>query len=167
MSRLFIANTTKQNHEFHYWMPEQRKTIVKMIRAGSQEEIHPGAGREAHEYIVAQHVQFGLKPVNEIDRTKEFIGLCYQFDRPISSERMNETFEHNDEVLKQQAQERRKEAAIATESQLEEIASQSHNGLRNFEVEIVEEAQKGVDIQVNETIEVARPGRRGRPRNNN
>jgi hypothetical protein len=159
---LFVANTTKQHHEFNFWVPEQRRFFTVKIQAGGQENIYPQGTRDVHEYIIAQHKVYGIKPVSEIDRAKGFVGLCYQFDKPISTDRLNETIERNDLSLNESARERRKEAALAMDAQLSEVARDTRNGLSNLEVEVIEEEKKGVDSQVNETIVVEKQGRRSR-----
>jgi len=159
---LFVANTTKQHHEFMFWVPEQRRYFTKLIRAGGQEEIYPEGDRDVHEGIIAQHRQYGIKHVSEIDRSKEFIGLCYQFDNPISADRLTETIERNEGVLVAEAQERRVEATAALDGQLSQIAQESGTNLSGLDVEVVEEQRKGVDTQVNETLSIEKPGRRSR-----
>jgi hypothetical protein len=158
---LFIANTTKQHHEFMFWVPEQRRYFTKLIRAGGQEQIYPEGTRDVHEGIIAQHRQYGIKALSEIDRTKEFVGLCYQFDHPIPADRLTEAIEHNDDVMVSEAQERRKEATAALNESLTQVAQDSGTNLSGLDVEVVEEQKKGVDTQVNETISVNKPGRRG------
>lgn len=161
-SKFYVANTSKQHNEFTFWVPEQRRPFTQMIRAGTQELIYPQGEREVHESIIQQHQHYGIKPLSEIDRAKGFVGLCYQFDSPISTDRLNEIMLRNDGALTESSLERRKEAAAALESSLSEIAENSHNGLRSLEIEVVEEARKGVDTQVSETISIEKPGRRGR-----
>lgn len=145
-----------------FWVPEQRRYFTKLIRAGAQEQIYPEGSRDVHEGIIAQHRQYGLKAVSEIDRTKEFIGLCYQFDAPVSAERLTETIERNEVVMVAEAQERRKEATAALDGQLSQIAQDSGTNLSGLDVEVIEDQKKGVDTQLNETLSIEKPGRRVR-----
>jgi uncharacterized protein YtpQ (UPF0354 family) len=163
---LYIGNCSKQTFEFNYWVGENKKYFTTVIRHGGQESVFEKGTRQDHEYIVDQHKIYGLIPVSEIDRSKEFVGLCYQYDKPITLDRLQTTFDHNDEVMAHASQEHRKIATLAMDDILNRSAQNSDATLQNFEVGIVEQAQKGVDTQVNETITVENPASRsrGRPR---
>ncbi len=167
---LFIANCSKQNFEIHYWVEgSPNKPVVTKIRPGAQENIYPQGNRVDHQRIIDQHRPYGLIPVSEIDRHDGFVGQCYQFDTPIPLDRLQSTMKRNDEDLYAEAQERRKEAAAATDDTVRRAAQESEMKVGNFEVEITEVEQKGVDQTVHEVITVSadapqEPRRRGRPR---
>lgn len=165
---LFVANLSKQQFELHYWVENSKKPVVTKIKPGGQENIYPQGTRVDHERIVEQHKPYGMVPVSEIDRRKEFVGQCFQFDAPIPHDRLFTTMERNDDMLYAQAQERRKEAAAATDDIVRKAAQEADMKVGNFEVEIQEVEQKGVDTQVHEVITVGEddaPKRgRGRPR---
>jgi hypothetical protein len=167
---LYVANVTKKVFELHYWVENTHKPIVEKIQPGGQKSIYPQGNQVDHQRIVDQHKVYGLIPVSEIDRSKEFIGQCYQFDKPITHERMFSMFERNDEILYEDAQRRRQEAAAATDDLVKRAAQETDNKVKNFEMEIEEVEQKGVDTQVHEVITVSEdaqePRRRGRPRRN-
>jgi len=170
MSKLFIANCTKQDFEFHFWVDENTRPITTKIRMGSQMLIYEQGTKSDHEHIIKQHQIYGLKPVNEIDRTKEFVGLCYQFEKPIPLDRLQTTFDHNDDAMAHSAQEHRKLATLSMDDTLKRSAQETDSTLANFEVEVVEQQQKGVDTKIHESIVVenqaAQSRGRGRPRNN-
>ncbi|KGC13675.1 hypothetical protein DM48_370 [Burkholderia gladioli] len=167
---LFIANCSKQNFEIHYWVEgSPNKPVVTKIRPGAQENIYPQGNRVDHQRIIDQHRPYGLIPVSEIDRHDGFVGQCYQFDTPIPLDRLQSTMKRNDEDLYAEAQERRKEAAAATDDTVRRAAQESEMKVGNFEVEITEVEQKGVDQTVHEVITVTADApqetrRRGRPR---
>ncbi|MFY4709961.1 hypothetical protein [Burkholderia glumae] len=167
---LFIANCSKQNFEIHYWVEgSPNKPVVTKIRPGAQASIYPQGNRVDHQRIIDQHRPYGLIPVSEIDRHDGFVGQCYQFDTPIPLDRLQSTMKRNDEDLYAEAQERRKEAAAATDDTVRRAAQESEMKVGNFEVEITEVEQKGVDQTVHEVITVTadapqEPRRRGRPR---
>lgn len=172
MSKLFVANCSKFNYELHYWVENSKKPVVTKIRPGGQESIYPQGTRIDHERIVEQHKIYGLIPVNEIDRTNAFVGQCFQYDNPISHDRLFTTMERNDDVLFEQALERRKEAAAATDDGIRRDAQEADVKVGNIEVEIKEVEQKGVEQTVHEILSMAevdepaqqQPRRRGRPR---
>lgn len=166
---LFIANCSKQQFEIHYWVEgSPNKPVVTKIRPGGQENVYPQGNSVDHQRIVDQHKAYGLMPVSEIDRHEGFIGQCYQFGTPIPLDRLQSTMKRNEEELYEQAQERRKEAAAATDDTVRRAAAESEMKVENFEVEITEVEQKGVDQRVHEVITVGddeAPKRgRGRPR---
>lgn len=167
---LFIANTSKQVFELHYWVEgSPNKPVVTKIKPGSQENIYPQGSSIDHQRIVEQHKPYGLISVSEIDRHDGFVGQCFQYDTPIPLDRLQSTMKRNEEELYAQAQERRKEAAAATDDTVRKAAQESEMKVSNFEVEITEVEQKGVDQKVHEIISVGEggtqePRRRGRPR---
>lgn len=169
---LFIANCSKQMFEIHYWVEgSPNKPVVTKIRPGAQENIYPQGNQVDHQRIVDQHKPYGLIPVSEVDRHDGFVGQCYQFDTPIPLDRLQSTMKRNEEDLYAEAQQRRKEAAAATDDTVRRAAQESEMKVGNFEVEITEVEQKGVDQKVHEVITVSSDApqesrRRGRPRRN-
>jgi hypothetical protein len=168
---LFIANCSKQMWEIHYWVEgSPNKPVVTKIKPGGQENIYPQGSSVDHHRIVEQHKAYGLIPVSEVDRHDGFVGQCYQYDAPIPLDRLQATMKRNEEDLYEQAQERRKEAAAAADDTVRKAAQEYEMKVDNFEVEITEVEQKGVDQQVHEIITIGgdeAPKRgRGRPRRN-
>ena len=111
---------------------------------------------------------YGLIPVSEIDRSQKFVGQCFQFDTPITHDRLYTTMERNDDVLYEQALEQRKAAALASDDLVRKAAQEADVKVGNIETEIQEIEQKGVEPQIHEIISVGeeseQPRRRGRPR---
>jgi hypothetical protein len=119
MTTLYIANCTKQPHEFTYRVPVEdgegltRRVQVQRIDPGTQQRIHNETAMIVLEMIVDQHIKYGLKPVAEVVRTKDFVGLCYSFDKPVNLDRLGYTFDHNEGVQQEISEERREEVALA------------------------------------------------------
>lgn len=164
--KLFIANCTLQRHEFLYRQPEQKRMefVTQVIDIGSQVQIWKDAPSNELKAIIAQHESYGLVPVNEIDRTKTFVGLCYSFDKPIDVEKIMYTVEANSGVLEAGALEMRKEAAQVISHSLSAVAQEAGNSLNSLEVEVKELPRPGHDAKVHETITVERAGGRRRSR---
>jgi hypothetical protein len=160
---LYIANTSKQVQEVNYWVGGNRKHFTTKIQPGRQESVHPSGTRDDHGHIVDQLQPYGLVSVSEIDRAKEFIGLCYQFDKPIPAERLAPVFSHNDNVLTESSKQNRQEAALAMDERLSKTAQETGVQFHGLEVDIEEQEQKGVDTRVNETL-IVENARRGRGR---
>jgi len=167
---LFVANLTKFNYQLHFWVERVSRPVVVDIPPGQQKNIYPEGSKVDHDSIVEQHRMYGLVPASEVDRTKGFIGQCYQFDKPIPLDLLYNTMVDNEDVLVEQAQRIRKESAAAADDLLRKAAQETDSKIAEFAVELEEVDQKGVDSQVNEVITVGedRPQqqerRRGRPR---
>ena len=165
---LYIANLSKFEFQLHFWTEGVNKPVVEHIGPGKQKSIYPQGNDVDHHRIVDQHKKYGLIPASEIDRHPGFVGQCYQFDTPIPLDRLYTTMIRNEDVLNEQALERRKEMAVASDDLMRKTAQDTDTKLNNFEVEIEEVEQKGVDPQIHEIISVGEdaqePRRRGRPR---
>ena len=126
MSTLYIANLTNQPHEFHYRVPADdggsltRRIQVQRIAPGNQQQIHMEAPLAVLEAIVDQHRKYGLKPIDEVARIKDYIGLAFQFDKPIKFDPMNYAVDHNRTVLEEMGNERREETALAVAEALDQ-----------------------------------------------
>lgn len=158
--KLYIANTTKQHHDFIYRTPDMGKTTHQVIQVGGQVQIWKDDTHAALDFIINQHASYGLVPVNEIDRTKTFIGLCYSFDKPVDIDAIVRATAHNDDVLVERGLDARKNAAAALNDSMNQDTGGKVNAL---ELEVVEDAKKGEDSDTEkfaETIEVVTEGGR-------
>jgi hypothetical protein len=138
--RMYVGNCSQQVQDFYYRVPEEaqgRSSGLRMqkIDVGSQVIISGNLSTPQIESIVAQHAPYGLIRVDEIDRTRPYIGLCYDVDRPIPVNKLKYAIEHNREVLIKRGEEIRKETAVAVNQQLEEVAP----GLTKSEFTLQEE----------------------------
>jgi hypothetical protein len=165
---LYIANLTKYDFQLHYWVEGVTKPVIENIGPGKQKSIYPKGNDIDHQRIVDQHKIYGMIPASEIDRNPGFIGQCYQFDKPITHDKLYTTMIRNDDVLNDQAHELRKQMAVASDDIVRRTFQEADTPLNNFEVQIEEVEQRGVDRQINEVISVgegeSEPPRRGRPR---
>lgn len=153
MAILYVANTSKQHHDFVYRVPEDlHKIHHQKIMIGEQIKIHKEASPEILGAIVEQHTRYGLIEASEVDRSKPFMGLLYQFDKPIDVNKFMYADEHNAGVLIEQGQMIRKEAAAALHQKIEENID---GQVLNLQTEVVEET-KDTDRGLNEVVEVNR-----------
>ncbi len=159
MTALFIANCKSQDESFSFRIAETGQLITQHIPAGGQLQIYRDADRATLEAIVEQHRRYGLIPVAEIDRTKPFINLCYQFDKAITQNHIKYGVEHNVEVLTDLGRERRDQAAVAVGTNLERAAEEAsgHPRLSAVSLEVQEEKNPGDNSKgINEVIHVDR-----------
>jgi len=151
--KMFIANTTHQRHSFEYRMLEQNGVRRQMVEIGGQTQISGDLTQRDIDYIVKQHEHYGLVKVDEVDRTKPYIGLCYSIDKPIAVNAIRVALAHNNDVLVERGKELRKEAALAVESNVEQ---QAPGALKQFEMTVIEDTKDGGDPSINEGVIVDR-----------
>jgi len=181
MVQLFIANATAQRHAFMYYVPDDdggrpsRGVLprTQYIAAGGQEKISGDLSTAQLQAIVDQHQPYGLIDVNEIDRTKEFRGLCYSWDKPVSSARLAQLMTHNIDVLDERGRKMRELAAVSVSNNMETHMQENRmpGELKKVEMEITEVRtdRSDSDETAPQRVRVAREnpeGRRGpgRPR---
>lgn len=159
MTKLYIANCTKFVQDFLFRIPESNQVHRKVIEIGRQEQIYTDASREVLEYIVNQHRKYGLIPLEEIDHTQAYFGMCYAFDRTIDIDRVMTAMEHNETIVDRQAHEYRKQAAAGLSNVIDNNLQGAESKLSNLEVEVVEQPKTGDNTpRKTETIQVAKPG---------
>ena len=119
MARLYIANLSRQDHDFWYRVPAEegyvKQAQFRKIHKGTQQQIHNEAPLPVLEAIVEQHRQYGLIEASEVVKTKNFIGLCFSFDHPVPIDQMHYGVDHNSGVLYDRGVRNREEAALAAD----------------------------------------------------
>ena len=161
MSTLYVANTTRQFHDFVYRIPGAGARVrVQKIPPGEQVRIHEkDAPPQEIDSIVEQHSRYGLLPVAEIDRRRPYVGLCYSIDKPINVEKLIVGIGTNDDAAVARAKQARKEAAVAASVAIQEDGGP---GLESIEVEVIRE---GRDVEpFAEGVEVSREPNKPRDR---
>ena len=124
MSRLYIANCTKQNQTVYYRLDfNNRGEPEKNTRfqPAKQQEIPPGRqiilGGDFHptqiEDIVQQLVPYGLIGVTDVPRQKVVAPFVFNVDRPVPADIMRNISAVNSAVQIEQGKMRRQKAAIA------------------------------------------------------
>ena len=165
MTKLYVANTTKQEFLFTYYLPENVRPFSHTIRAGSQIEIN-GPQHEV-DSIINQHAIYGMVEANKVK--KGFGGLCYRIDKPVSLDAIEQGLSQNDQDKIDRAAEARQMTAAAADLVISQKAQEM--GLQQkapLEVEVIEESKNPFETsgKFNETIEVVKDGgpapRRGR-----
>ena len=170
MVKLYVANCTKFNQDFLFKLPDQKtlNNYRAQIPIGGQALI---MGRDIDMktamFIVEQHEKYGMVAVADVDRTKNYFGMCYQLDREIDVERIMLALEHNDEALELKGHEMRKLQAAALSQNIDHNLQGSESKLQGLELEIVEQdkpGQHGQGEHMRETIQVAKPGSKAEAR---
>jgi hypothetical protein len=164
--KLYIANCSKQDHQFTYMITENPRPFMERIRAGAQILIDRSI--EDVNQIINQHLRYGLMEATKVK--KGFGGIAYRLEKPISVQSIEAGIEQRDQEMIDRALEARKITAVASDQLISNKAQEM--GLRQksgLELEVVEEKKNAGDNEpkFNETIEVQKEGltpRKGRPR---
>jgi len=165
---LFIANVTKQDQDLHYRIPGNDQIFRQMIPRGQQLRIYQPAEKEVFEYILKQHMNTP-EPfcIHHTDsrHTSSFVGLVFSYDKPVPGRVLADRFEVNDEALEAGAQKDRMIAAAAASNVIDQEAAEAGAINSGLETSVIEESNpenQGSD-RLNETVEVEKPAKRGRP----
>jgi hypothetical protein len=167
--KMYVGNCTQQLQDFVYRVPEQTSPRRQTIGIGEQILVSGDLSQRDLDYILEQHGKYGLIRVDEIDRTRPFIGMCWS-DKPIPDKRMMYAIEHNADVLVDRGRTIRTEAALAVSSYAENQHAQSGlpGSIRQVETQAVEQATaKNPNPTFAEGVRVSRaadPPRGGRGR---
>lgn len=167
MPYLYIANTTKQHHDFAYRLPEALDLRYETIRAGSQARLPIELSHDVITGIVKQHERYGLKNVADLQGNRDFVGLVYSIDKPVKLDRILETFEQNDTVLNKKGEERRETTAAAISQEMSDVISEGGGNVSRTEVEVIEDTKgkPGVATGYETTRRDGVESRRGGARN--
>ena len=149
--KLYVANTTHQVQDFQYRLPDNLKIYKQTIDIGKQVMVPGDLSSNDVDFVVAQHAMYGMVNVRELDRTRNFFGLCYSIDKPVDVERVKYAVIHNKGVLVERGKEIRKEAAVAVNNSIEEQTG----SLNSLQMDIEEIETKGKDTEVSEKIKVS------------
>ena len=158
--KLYIANCTNQAQDFNYRLPEANSVRRQRIEIGQQIQISGDLAQTDIDAIIAQHAMYGLVRADEVDRTKPFIGLCYNIDKPVTLTKIQSAFSHNQDVLTKLGHEIRKEAAVAASAHIESI-NEGGQRLTNLVMDIEEDTKDGGGMK--ESVRVTRRPIEGPP----
>ena len=156
MTKLYIANCTKQTRVFHYRLPEGGPKSIP-IDIGSQVRIPGVESTEAANAVIEQHRVYGIRSVDDARKTKvEFTGVVYSIDKPVSIENMQIVLRLNDDELNRRGQKMRAEAAVAAAQNTKQNENLQGNGpkLAGLEQTITEIRKDGGEPEVQEGVRV-------------
>lgn len=166
MTSLFIANCTKQDHDFNFRLPENQKLLSVPIPKGKQEKILGDLSDTDIKAIVEQHHRYGLVHIDEARKVKDFAGLCYS-DKPITAKAMQNLYDHNQDVLEERGEEQRKQAAVVAQVSLDgqlQAVGQTTNAVEVDQVELRAPDDQREDKPLQQTIRVDKRDNDGRGR---
>lgn len=157
--KLFIANTTKQRHIFTFRVLETGRLRQIPIDHGSQSKVLEGSTEEI-EAVIKHHQVYGLVDATKIDQSRQFVGLCYSIDKPVSANIIEKTIRDNDDHLTRNAHDRRQASVAALDTSLRESGI-GYDGEMEFSAEQAKGRDETDDTPtVNEKIVTEKRGKK-------
>jgi hypothetical protein len=141
MTTVYVANCTRQAHQFLYQVPEFPAPFMQPIPPGGQIKLSKDLNPIQLDAVVGHHRKYGMVHVDEVARARQFSGLCYSTDKPIKLDRIQELITRNDRVLEDRGRKLRAAAAVAVNAQIENNMFERNmpGTLNEFEMSAVEE----------------------------
>lgn len=136
--KLWVANTSKQQHKFLFREHESGKVVPVQIPIGQQRQIGGDMTDTAVESIIAHHGIYGMRRAKEIRNYRGYVGLAYSIDEPVDLRTFYEREEANTEALNKASQELREETAAAIANQTSETLGTE---VKRAEIEVVEKTE--------------------------
>lgn len=104
---MYIANTTKQHYKIDLRVPELTRLLITDIPSGTQVELGKTWNTQQIDAVVRHLERFGGRNVKALGRkVKDFAGILYSLERPVSADRIEgaheEVVEAQDLRAKQQ-----------------------------------------------------------------
>jgi len=130
--KLYIANCSRQAHNFNYKLPEKTQSFGVTIRAGSQHVIDNQS--DVIHHIIKQHEPYGFQRCDNVDKT--FSGMCYAIDKPVTVGRIEENAEQKVENLDDMSQSILEANAISMSNAVDNAVLQSGQVPKPGEVQI-------------------------------
>ncbi|HDT2078330.1 TPA: hypothetical protein RCG84_004582 [Enterobacter roggenkampii] len=153
--KLFIANCSSQPHMFNYKVPEKSQSFAVKILAGSQHQLENNA--DVINHIIKQHEPYGFQRCDKVD--KNFSGICYSIDKPVTVGRIEENHEQKVENLDDMSQQILEANAVSLNNTVDNVVIQNGEKPKDdgVQIEIVGEAvnqDQANPPKLNKTVKV-------------
>ncbi|MCZ5496752.1 hypothetical protein O5479_14310 [Escherichia coli] len=119
--KLYIANCSRQPHTFNYKLPEKTQSFGVTIPSGRQHMIENQS--DIIDHIIRQHEPYGFQRCDKVD--KNFSGICYSIDKPVSVGRIEDCAEQKTENLESMSEEILAASAISLNNAVDQAVIQS------------------------------------------
>jgi hypothetical protein len=176
MAKLWISNSSKQNHEFVY-RPKVgdggvKDGILRPMYGDLRKQLIPVGGQicigdlgdQETKDILAQHRH--IVEFKDLLRERGFQGLCYRIGPdPMPIDKIMERISLNDEVRKKEATERQSDTALEIATNMRTVAASDDAPFKDLRETDVQVAQKGAkDVnggtpELNQVVEVTEEGK--------
>lgn len=156
MTKLYVANATKQTFIFSYRLPEAKQTIQRTIPMGTQLFFGDFSSEEIKS-IVDQGKPFGMIRVDEANQARDYKGLIYSENYEVKQGKIEFMLRANDDMLDRQGQELRKEAAMANVMGMNTQANNQNQTLNKVSMTVQQENEQPGSKQVSEGFRMEVP----------
>ncbi|EOT5948836.1 hypothetical protein ACK6F9_002240 [Escherichia coli] len=119
--KLYIANCSRQPHTFNYKLPEKTQSFGVIIPSGRQHMIENQS--DIIDHIIRQHEPYGFQRCDKVD--KNFSGICYSIDKPVSVGRIEDCAEQKTENLESLSEEILAASAVSLNNAVDQAVIQS------------------------------------------
>lgn len=130
--KLYIANCSRQAHNFNYKLPEKSQSFGVTIRAGGQHMIENQS--DVINHIIEQHEPYGFQRCDKVNKT--FSGICYAIDKPVTVGKIEDNAEQKVENLDDMSQSILEANAISMSNAVDNAVLQSGEIPKPGEVQI-------------------------------
>lgn len=150
MTRLYVANCTRQFQEIHFRLDfASNENPMGRVPPAKRQTIPPGRqvplGGDLHmtqvDDIVSQLKPYGLIGVADIGRVKGFTPYVFNVDKPVTPAQMRDVIQSNAEVKLKDGKDLRQMAAVASNEAV------AHTVANEF-------AEKGIAADPNAEVEI-------------
>lgn len=147
MTKLYVANATRQHQSFIWHPLGTRSPKVQPIPIGAQIQVSGVETPHEAATIIEQHEKYGMISADEVKKLRgPFYGLFYSLDKAISAEQIRAAMDKRQETIVEKGREIRALTAISINEGLENSLEQNAepgSALRNLDMSIVEEEPAG------------------------
>lgn len=140
MTKLYIANTSRQKLNFLFRLPEENDIKRYTIQPGAQALVLDSTNDDV-EYVIKQHETYGIKRADDVIRKKGFVGTCYRVDKPISVSNFMVIDGQNHEALIEQGKVTRANVATYAQASVADMVKQAGEDAKGLEIEIKDESK--------------------------
>lgn len=130
--KLYIANCSRQAHNFNYKLPEKAQSFGAVIQAGGQHMIDNQSDIIKH--IIEQHEPYGFQRCDKVDHT--FSGICYAIDKPVTVGIIVDNAEQKTENLDDMSQKILEANAVSLSNAVDQAVMQSGERPKPGEVQV-------------------------------
>jgi hypothetical protein len=154
MSKLYVMNCKKQDEVFSYRAPEGA-LITQHIPKGGQIQVYRDESEHVLREIVEQHQKYGVIEACNIDRTKPFINLAFQFDKPFTPDQIMRGMHHNIDVLTGRGAEQRVNSAVGINDGLGKLAQENGSKVLEMDLTLEDKTEGDTNSGLDEKLIVA------------
>ena len=154
MPKLYIANTSRQNLNFLFRIPEERDIKRYSIQPGRQAMVIDSTS-DVIDSIIRQHEVYGIRRADDVTRDKRFAGVCYRVDKPIEIKSCIVVDDQNQEALIEQGRATRENVATYAQATIANLVKQHGEEAKGLEIEIKDETKE--NPQFHEIFSAERP----------